>query len=186
MPRYPYHLLPSDKDFESLVWDLCRYLLGEGTEKFPTGRDGGRDARFRGQAMRFPSETKPLSGNFIVQVKWTQVEESSFSDKPFQRMLKDKEVPKVKKLISTGELDHWILFSNRKKPPDGATKLEADLVNASGCNSIHLRGADEIDGWLRTLPQIVRQNNLDALLMPMRLEPQELTKLSKHFTSAAL
>lgn len=174
MARYPYHLLPSDKDFESLVWDLCRYLLGEGTEKFPAGRDGGRDARFRGQAMRFPSEGKPLSGNFIVQAKWTQVEDSSFSDKPFQRMLMTEEVPRVIKLIAAGELDHWMLFSNRKKPPDGATKLEMELVNATGCKSIHLRGADEIDGWLRSLQEIVRRNSLDALLIPMRLEPQEL------------
>lgn len=174
MPRYPYHQLPSDKDFECLVWDLCRFLLGEGTEKFATGRDGGRDARFRGQAARFPSESKPLIGSFIVQAKWTQVEDSSFSDKPFQRMLMKEEVPRVRNLIAAGELDHWILFSNRKKPADGATKLEADLKIETGCESIHLRGADEIDGWVRSLPQLVRNNSLDSLLIPMRLEPNEL------------
>lgn len=174
MARFPYHRLPSEYSFQDLVWDICRVVLGEGVEKFSRGKDGGRDGRFSGKANRFPSEASPLSGAFIVQVKWTEDESASFSDKAFIRLLMKEETPKAKKLCQGGELDHWIVVSNRKKQAISATSLQQDLLTAVGCKTVHLRGTEELDGWLSQLPDVVKAHDLDGLLIPFRVDPLEL------------
>lgn len=175
--RFPYHRLPSDRAFEGVIWDLFRYLLGEGLEKFAKGKDGGRDARFAGTADRFPSRSSPLSGKIILQVKWTEEESGSFGDASFQRLLIEKEAPKAKALREAGELDHWVIVSNRKRPAIASTKLEKDLREAVSCESVHLRGLEELDGWLAQLPEIVRRHALEELLIPFRVEPTELRQV---------
>jgi hypothetical protein len=81
--RFDYHDL-YDHQFEDLVVGICTFLLGQGIQKFSTGRDGGRDARFTGTANEFPSERSPASGLFVVQAKhtenpWSKLSDSSFS-----------------------------------------------------------------------------------------------------------
>jgi hypothetical protein len=175
--RFPYHRLPSDRAFEALIWDIFRHLLGEGLEKFSKGKDAGRDARFRGKADRFPSQSAPLNGNVILQIKWTEEESASFADPALQRLFIDKEAPKAKKLMEAGELDHWVIVSNRKRPAIASTKLEKELQKEVGCNSVHLRGVEELDGWLAHLPDIVRHHGLEELLIPFRVEPAELKQV---------
>src|ERR1700692_4534288 len=126
MARFPYHRLPSEYSFQKLTCDLCRHLLGEGVEEFAKGKDAGRDARFSGTTNRYPSETSPLTGKFIIQVKWTEDEATSFADAVFQRILKQEEVPKAIKLKDGGELEYWIIVSNRRKNAISATKLEKE------------------------------------------------------------
>ncbi len=172
--RFPYHRLPSDRAFENVVWDVFRFLLGEGLEKFATGKDGGRDSRFSGKGRSVSESIWAPYGNVILQVKWTEEESRSFSDASFQRLLIDKEAPKARALHLSGELDHWIVVSNRKRPAIASTKLEKQLLAAVGCKSVHLRGIEELDGWLAQLPQIVRSHSLDELLIPFRVEPLEL------------
>lgn len=186
--RYPLHQLHSDRDFEELVWDLCRHLLGEGAEWFAQGKDGGRDIRFRGpRADQFPSAAQPLIGPIIVQAKWTSLEDSTFDDSAFRRKLLIEEAPKVIRLMDLNELEHWIVFANRRKNAISSTVLEEELKAATRCSSIHLRGIDEINGWLGSLPGIVRKHKLD-FLSPIRVEPQELREviiaLHEHKTAA--
>ncbi|MCG3149491.1 MAG: hypothetical protein PCFJNLEI_02954 [Verrucomicrobiae bacterium] len=177
MARFPYHRLASEYLFQDLVWDISRYLLGEGVEKFAKGRDGGRDGRFAGKANRFPSETKPLTGKFIIQAKLTQDESSTFADAAFQRQLLKVEVPKAIKLRKKGELDHWIIFSNRRRSGDSSTDLEKELLKKVGCKSVHLRGSEELDGWLADMNEVVTRYGLDALLIPFRVDPVELREV---------
>ncbi len=177
MARFPYHRLPSEYAFQDLVWDVCRFLLGEGVEKFAKGKDAGRDGRFAGRANRFPSEDDPLTGKFIIQAKWIQEESASFSDPSFQRLLLKEEAPKAKKLLQAGELDHWLIMSNRRRPAIASTKLENDLRKAVGCKTVYLRGTEELDGWLQDLPYVVRRYDLEALLIPFRVEPIELREV---------
>lgn len=177
MALFPYHRLPSEYAFQNLVCDVCQYLLGEGLERFAKGKDAGRDARFSGKANRFPSDVEPLSGKFIVQAKWTEDESTTFSDAAFQRILKEEEVPKAKKLKEDGELDHWIIFANRRKNAISATKFEKELFKAVGCKSVHLRGIEELDAWLKAQPLLVRRYDLDGLLVPFRVDPIELREV---------
>jgi hypothetical protein len=177
MARFPYHRLPSEYAFQDLVCDVCQHLLGEGVERFAKGKDGGRDARFSGKANRFPSAAAPLSGKFIVQAKWTEDESGSFADAKVQRLLKQEEVPKAKVLKEAGELEHWIIISNRRKNAISATKLERELLKAVGSQSVHLRGIEELNGWLKDLPTLVKAYNLEGLLVPFRVDPLELREV---------
>jgi hypothetical protein len=177
LAHFPYHRLSSDYHFQLLVWDVCKWLLGDGVEGFAKGKDGGRDGRFRGKANRFPSSADPYSGNFIIQDKWTQTESSTFAESGFRRQLLDEEVPKALRLLEQGELDYWLIFSNRRKAAESATELRDLLQKEVGCKVVHLTGAEELDAFLRDLPHVVKKHDLEGLLLPFRLEPQELREV---------
>lgn len=67
---YPYEDL-SESQFEALVIEASRQLLGKGVQGFATGVDGGRDGRFEGLAEGFPSRPTPWSGITVIQAKHT-------------------------------------------------------------------------------------------------------------------
>jgi hypothetical protein len=171
---FPLHHLPSDREFESLVWDICRDILGEGVTKFSDGRDGGRDAKFNGTANSFPSKAAPLNGRVIIQAKWTSSEVSSCSETGFQNQLLKEEAKKAKKLCEAGELDHWIIFTNRKKSGGADAALEKALLAATGAKTVHLRGREDICGYIRGVPELIRLYNLQQFLPPLRVHPDEL------------
>ena len=130
-----YHLdLLSASEFEDLVVHICIDLLGEGTSKFAEGRDGGRDAKFIGTANKFPSERSPAQGYFIIQAKWTSSPIASCSDSEFKTELK-KEIPKIIRLKKNGEIDNYILFTNRKKTGDKELELVNYLTEQTGVNN---------------------------------------------------
>jgi len=110
--KYPLHNLV-DKDFETLVALICKEILGTGTIVFSDGKDSGRDAKFTGTANRFPSETNPWNGKFIIQAKHTKKPEASCSDSGFNTILKD-ELPRLRKLKEDGKVDYYLQFTNRK------------------------------------------------------------------------
>ncbi|MCP4213061.1 MAG: restriction endonuclease [bacterium] len=101
------------QEFEKLTILLCERILGTGTILFAEGKDGGRDAVFKGAARRFPSESKPWEGKFIVQAKHTGKRPAKCSDPDFQGILK-KEVKKLNKLIRRNEVDYYLIFTNRQ------------------------------------------------------------------------
>src|SRR5262245_52055347 len=112
MPTYRLHEL-HDENFERLVIQICMQVLGMGTFSFAPGKDGGRDGRFNGTAHSFPSPKKPLSGKFVIQAKHTRNPAASCSDAAFTQIIK-AELPKVRKLARAGELQHYLLFTNRR------------------------------------------------------------------------
>lgn len=171
---YPLHYLPSEDHFESLVWDICRGLLGEGVTRFTPGRDGGRDAKFVGTANAFPSAASPLLGRTIIQAKWTRSEVASCSDASFQKLLTHEEAPKAAKLCQNGELDHWLIFTNRKKSGGADSALEKALLAITKAKSVHLRGREDISGYLSGAPHLVRQYQLQQFAPPLRIHPETL------------
>lgn len=102
---FPFQDL-GDDEFETLVAAICQKILGTGAVVFATGKDGGRDGKFEGVAQKFPSESSPLSGKFIVQAKHTANPAASCSNSEFGRLL-DGEKPKITAMIANGELDHY-------------------------------------------------------------------------------
>lgn len=174
MANYPLHYLASEYEFESLVWDICRIQLGEGTTKFAPGKDGGRDAKFVGTANCFPSKTSPLKGRTIIQAKWTRTETASCSDSDFRNLLSGTEAPKAAKLRQNGELDHWLIFTNRRKTAGADHELETGLLALTGAKTVHLRGIEDISGLLRGEQQLVRQYQLQQLTVPLRIHPETL------------
>jgi len=72
MLKYDLNQLGSD-DFERLCQSLLKEIIGNGTITFGAGKDGAREATFKGKAP-YPSESDQWDGNWIFQVKFHDVQ----------------------------------------------------------------------------------------------------------------
>ena len=138
---FPLHDL-GDEEFETLVAAICDKILGTGTIVFAPGRDGGRDATFSGIAQNYPSTSSPLKGQFVIQAKHTRNPAASCSDIEFDTALVG-EHPKIKKLYEDGELDHYLLFTNRKKPATKSIAKEK-AIKKLGVKTAQILGLEQI------------------------------------------
>ena len=127
----------SDGQFETLIVLLCQRLLGVSVQSFAKGPDGGRDAKFMGTAELHPSKTAPWVGITIVQAKHTNGYNRNFSESDFFSMtavntVLGKEIPRIKKLREAQQLDHYMLFANRRLAGNAETEIRDYL--ASQCS----------------------------------------------------
>lgn len=158
MSKYPYENL-SDEDFEELVVEVARHMFGEGVTGFAKGRDGGRDAVFEGVANEFPSLGSPWAGRTIIQAKHCNSPVGSFSDRDFsvnKTSTLELELPRIRALRANGELDHYVLFSNRRLTGGADSSIKkrvsdyCDLPTAD----IALVAVDRIDREMARYPDI--------------------------------
>jgi hypothetical protein len=178
---FPIHDL-ADEEFEALVAAICYYVLGTGTIVFAAGKDGGRDAAFTGIATKFPSTASPISGNFIIQAKHTRNPVASCADADFGRILTGEQ-PKITALIGQGELDHYLVFTNRKKPAGDGVKKERTLKGL-GLSSAHLLGVEQLRAWLTLHPDIWSRLGFDRFETPLRIQTQDITAVVVEFHKA--
>lgn len=181
--RYPYEDL-DDSRFEDLVVEVMRKLFGEGVESFAPGKDGGRDARFSGTAEKFPSTSDPWRGVTIGQAKHTSGINLHFSDRSFSgednaSSVISKEVPRIKKLVEAGEIDNYILFSNRRLGGTTAPGIEARLAAATGLarENIRLAGVEFLDRALRRYPELIRLAEIDPIDGPLLVSSYEIAEV---------
>ena len=73
---YQYHDM-NEIDFETLAVEICKEILGQATQGFANGPDGGRDGKFVGNANEYPSRSKPWKGTTIIQDNSQNVSSSS-------------------------------------------------------------------------------------------------------------
>ncbi|RPI71655.1 MAG: hypothetical protein EHM47_09740 [Ignavibacteriales bacterium] len=139
---------------------------------FAKGKDGGKDARFTGKADAFPSKSKPWQGKFIIQAKHTTNPVASCSDSEFQTIIK-KELPKLKKMKTAGELEYYLLFTNRKLTGVKDGKLRNLLEDYS----YEIIGDEKIQLWLQEYPEVVKAAQLSKLLLPLEFYEQDLQEL---------
>lgn len=181
--KYAYEDL-SDAQFETLIVHLCQRLLGIGVQGFATGPDGGRDAKFIGTAELFPSSTGPWVGTTIIQAKHTIGYNKSFSETDFHSESSDstilsEEIPRIKKLRESGELDHYMLFSNRRLTGNTDNSIR-DYI-AKECSlpvgSIYLCGLEQLETWLKRFPGIPSEVDLDPVDSPLVFSPDELAEV---------
>lgn len=184
--KYAYHDL-YDRQFEKLVVLLCSEILGQGVQQFSTGKDGGRDARFIGTANSYPSESNPYSGQFIVQAKHTEHPFSKVSEQVFsgstQSSIVSQEIKKIKKLKEKNEINHYLLFTNRRCPADATIDIEKRIKTETGINSAEIIGIEKLETLLKLLPKIPLMFDLQPIEAPLRVSPDEIadviTELSK-------
>ncbi|MEJ0004754.1 MAG: hypothetical protein WDN30_16630 [Pararobbsia sp.] len=151
----------SDGQFETLIVLLCRRLLGISVQVFAKGPDGGRDAKFVGTAELYPSKAGPWVGTTIVQAKHTNGYNRNFSESDFfsrssANTVLGKELPRIRKLREAKQLDHYMLFANRRLAGNAETEIrdyiasQCDVPASSIClecshretsRSVVLRGA---------------------------------------------
>lgn len=174
----------SDSQFEVLIVLLCQRLLGISVQGFAKGPDGGRDAKFVGKADLHPSKTEPWVGITIIQAKHTIGYNRSFSGPDFfniksKNTVLGKEIPRIKKLRDSKELDNYMFFANRRLTGNTETKIRNYI--ASECDipisSIYLCGIEQLELWLKRFPEVVEEAELDAVDSPLIVSPDDLSEV---------
>jgi len=173
-----YHDL-TEQQFEDLVAAVCYFLLGSGIQKFSSGPDGGRDARFTGTAELFPSKQEPHKGKFIIQAKhsenpFAKVSDTNFLSSPTSVI--NEEIPRLKKLCKTKEIDHYLIFTNRRAG-GGATVAAENALGLPGIKSVHLVGIETLDLHLKRFPEAIPMAELKSFLSPLRVFADELAEV---------
>lgn len=181
--RFAYEDL-SDTQFEQLIVILCQRLLGISTQAFSKGPDGGRDAKFVGTAELHPSKAAPWVGTTIIQAKHTNGFNRSFSETDFfsvpaENTIIGKEIPRVKKLRSANQLDHYMLFSNRRLPANAESSIRSHIAKSCGIpdSSIYLCGLENLELLLKTFPEVAQLASLDPIDSPLIVSSDDLAEI---------
>jgi hypothetical protein len=185
--KYAYEDL-GDQQFEKLVVFLCQRILGMGVQGFAQGVDGGRDAKFVGTAQLHPSTTAPWKGTTIIQAKHTNGYNKNFSEPDFYSKKTDKtilgnELPRVKKMHGLKQLDHYMLFSNRRLAANAESEIVAYISKPSGVPpaSIYLCGVEQLEIWLTNFPEVPTLANLDLVDSPLIVNSDDLSEVVQAF-----
>lgn len=173
-----YHLYNlDDSQFENLVNTICTEILGTGVVIFAQGKDGGRDGKFTGTAKEYPSTNDCWSGKFIIQAKHTANPIASCSDSDFEGLV-EKEIKKIKKIRDNGDIDNYLLFTNRKYTGVKGEKLLKKIINETGVSNSVIIGKETINNqFLNPNKPIVRQYNLHQVNIPFDFSDEEIKEI---------
>lgn len=186
----------SPEQFENLVVAICQFVLGAGVQGFAKGPDGGRDAKFVGTAQLHPSTNDPWKGTVIVQAKHTNGYNKTFSDadvfsKDNLDTVLGKELPRIKKLKAASQVDHYMLFSNRRLTGNAESTLRSLIATTCGLTdfSVYLCGVEQLELWLRRFPDAAKIASIDPVDSPLIVSPDDLAEiveaLGKHLPAAS-
>jgi hypothetical protein len=174
----------SDGQFETLIVLLCQRLLGAAVQGFAKGPDGGRDAKFIGTAELHPSKLAPWVGTTIVQAKHTNGCNRNFSESDFfsttaANTVLGKEIPRIKKLREVKQLDHYMLFANRRLAGNAETEIREHIASqcAVPASSIYLCGLEQLEIWLKRFPEVAKEADLDPVDSPLIVSPDDLAEV---------
>jgi len=167
----------NDNCFEMIVNTICQKILGTGIIEFAHGKDGGRDGKFIGAAQNYPSTKDSWSGKFIIQAKHTESPIASCSDKEFERTI-DKEIVKIKELKANGEIDNYLLFTNRKYPAIKGERLVNKIIAETGIENCAIIGKEVINNqYLNSNKDIVKQYGLHLNHIPFDFSDEEIKEI---------
>jgi hypothetical protein len=186
--KYAYENLGEDQ-FEKLIVFLCHELLGVATQGFAKGVDGGRDAKFVGKAQLHPSTTDPWIGTTIIQAKHTNGYNRNFSEtdfynpKPDAKSIIGDEIPKITNLHSKKELDHYMLFANRRLAANAESEIVSYISKRTGVPvaSIYLCGIEQLEVWLKKFSGVATLASLDLVDSPLIISPDDLSEVVQAF-----
>lgn len=178
--KFAYEDLSEDQ-FETLIVLLCQRLLGLSVKGFAKGPDGGRDAKFVGTAELHPSKAAPWSGTIIIQAKHTNGYNRHFGEADFHSPNSNdtvigKEVPRIAKLRKGSQLDHYMLFANRRLAGNADQNITSHIAKECGLpeGSIYLCGVEQLELYLRQFPEVAALADLDPVDSPLIVSPDEL------------
>lgn len=178
--KFAYEDLSEDQ-FEKLIVLLCQRLLGMSAHGFAKGPDGGRDAKFVGTAELHPSKAAPWSGTIVIQAKHTNGYNRHFGEADFfspnsTDTVIGKEVPRIAKLRKAKQLDHYMLFANRRLAGNAHQKIIAHIAKACDLpeGSIYLCGVEQLELYLKQFPEVPALADLDPVDSPLTVSPDEL------------
>jgi hypothetical protein len=169
------------QDFEDLVRDLGMRVLGAALSPFKAGPDRGRDARFEGIPNEWPSKQGQEHGQYILQCKHTQRAGACCSEEDFKAQLR-KEVPKVKALVASKEMSHYMVFTNRTKPSNEDDAFRARFAKISGLSKSWLLGNENLHLLLREHFDIWERYE-EEIRNPIRFNRDDLIQIIHDFAS---
>jgi hypothetical protein len=171
---YRLHELTDDQ-FEWLVVRVGARMFGDGVISFAAGRDGGRDAKFHGTAVAFPSPASPLSGHFVLQSKHVSRPGASCSDRDFEREMKG-EHKQIKRLFGEGICDHYLAFTNRRLT-GGTDEKHTNAIKALGPTSAHIIAVEYFHRMFEEHPELADNlpNRYDSVAF--RFNPDDLVEV---------
>jgi hypothetical protein len=173
----------NDVDFEKMVNTICHKILGTGVVEFSQGKDGGRDGKFTGTAQNYPSTIDNWTGKFIIQAKHTENYLASCSDNDFERIV-DDEIIKIKKLKANGEIDNYLLFTNRKYSGVKGERLVNKIISETGIENCVIIGKETINNrYLNSNKDIVKQFKLDINHIKFDFSDEEIKEIILAFKS---
>lgn len=185
--KYAYEDM-NDDQFERLVVCLCGYLFGIGVQGFAKGPDGGRDAKFVGTAELHPSKAAPWVGTTIIQAKHTHGYNKNFSEGDFysttsKNTIIGKEISRIQKLRVNGQLDHYILVSNRRLAGNAESEIRSYISRECGIAqaSIALFGIEQLEFLLKKFPDAAGAADLDPIDSPLIVSPEDLASVVQAF-----
>lgn len=174
----------SEAQFEILVVLLCQRLLGISVQGFAKGPDGGRDAKFLGTSDLHPSKTAPWIGTTIIQAKHTNGYNRSFSEPDFYsttaaNTVLGEEIPRIKKLRDANQLDHYMLFANRRLAGNAESEIREFIATQCGipASSVYLCGLEQMEIWLKTFSDVAEKADLDPVDSPLVVSPDDLAEV---------
>ena len=168
--------------FENLCSRICKIILGEGFINFSEGKDGGRDGKFEGRAMVFPSKTKPYQGKFIIQAKHTTNAVGTCSDGKFSKVLRE-EIPKIKRLQDNKELEHYFLLTNRKLAGNQESIIQKKIRDEVPLvNSVSIWGKETIHLFLDDNKALHGDFGFNHARSPLVILAEDLSKVIKEFS----
>jgi hypothetical protein len=127
--------------FQQLCLTIAREVLGQTVQSFLDSNDAGRDGAFAGTWTTSPGQH--FSGNFVIQCK--------FSGKAGSLLTKSgmaDEIPKVRKLVSDGLCDVYILMTNAGVSAKQEAQIKAALSGA-GVKDVLICGSTWIEDQIR-------------------------------------
>lgn len=140
-------------NFEMLVQTLLKKIIGSGVTSFGGVKDDGRDSAFVGETS-FPSEKTKWKGNWIFQVKYSEIEEGGITSEG-NRILKGfkKEIEAIKKRRNIWP-DNYILITNVRLSNSYRSKLHESIRSDGFKGNFHTIDGREVCEFLDIYPDI--------------------------------
>lgn len=186
---YAYEDL-GEGQFEQLVVQMARKLLGPGVQSFAAGVDGGRDGRFEGTADGFPSRSDPWTGITIIQAKHTNGYNAHYSDPKFfgesESCVLAEELVSLQRLVRQGAIRNYVLFSNRRLSGISNEKIVTWLSENTGIASgrVHLVGIERMEEFMREFPELPRLAGISPFDGPLLVSSRELADVVEAMAEA--
>jgi hypothetical protein len=117
----------------------------------------------------------------IIQAKHTNgcnrnFSESDFFSKTAVNSVLSKEIPRIKKLREAKQIDHYMLFANRRLAGNAEAEIQEYIANECGIptTSIYLCGVEQLEMWLKRFPQAAKDADLDPVDSPLIVSPDDM------------
>ena len=90
-----------------------------------------------------------------------------------------EEIPRIKKLRENKQLDHYMLFANRRLGGNAESEIRAYLAKECGIpeGSIFLCGLEQLELWMKTFPEVPKLADLDPVDSPLIVSPDDLAEV---------